>query len=237
MRARINLVTSDVAVIDDFLTQPDFRALRGYLNSTAFVQGLKGETIWKDDGHDPLEGSVVVAWPLMFPFTRLSGLLSNFALPAFGCEVRFFPANNALDHVLRSVREAAQSLGDIVGEEGANWIGLTAQPYQYSSGAQSSWHTDGVYAGAYILYAHEFWDKEWGGELLFTNKKDPGIAGHFVAPVPNRLVVIRGGTPHKVATVSQRAHENARISVVGFFVNTAALSHLFKISRSFVRRQ
>jgi len=54
LRARINLVTSDVAVIDDFLTQPDFRALRGYLNSTAFVQGLKGETIWKDDGHDPL---------------------------------------------------------------------------------------------------------------------------------------------------------------------------------------
>jgi hypothetical protein len=128
LRARINLVTPDVAVIDEFLAQPDFHALGDYLKATDFVRSLgrKGATIWKNDGHDPLEGSVVVAWPLIFPFTRLSGILSNVAVPAFGREVRLFLANNALDHVLRSVREAAHGLVDVIGEEGSSWIGLSA---------------------------------------------------------------------------------------------------------------
>jgi hypothetical protein len=42
--------------------------------------------------------------------------------------------------------------------------------------------------------------------------------GSFVAPKPNRLVVIRGGTPHAVAKVRAAAGRAARCSVNGFFV-------------------
>lgn len=41
--------------------------------------------------------------------------------------------------------------------------------------------------------------------------------GEYVLPKPNRLVFIRGGTPHAVGKVKQSAGRNARASVSGFF--------------------
>jgi 2OG-Fe(II) oxygenase superfamily len=46
-------------------------------------------------------------------------------------------------------------------------------------------------------------------------------AGSFVMPKPNRLVVIRGGLPHKIAKVSPAAGSYLRASITGFFKRTA----------------
>jgi Rps23 Pro-64 3,4-dihydroxylase Tpa1-like proline 4-hydroxylase len=45
--------------------------------------------------------------------------------------------------------------------------------------------------------------------------------GAFVMPKPNRLVVIRGGLPHKIAKVTLVAGAHMRASVTGFFKRTA----------------
>jgi len=47
----------------------------------------------------------------------------------------------------------------------------------------------------------------------------PGV-GSFVMPRSNRLVVIRGGLPHKIAKVSVAAGSHLRASVTGFFKRT-----------------
>jgi hypothetical protein len=44
-----------------------------------------------------------------------------------------------------------------------------------------------------------------------------GGVGSYVAPKPNRLVVIKGGTPHAIAKVRPSAGRNIRASVGGFF--------------------
>jgi Rps23 Pro-64 3,4-dihydroxylase Tpa1-like proline 4-hydroxylase len=46
--------------------------------------------------------------------------------------------------------------------------------------------------------------------------------GSFVMPKSNRLVVIRGGLPHKIAKVSVAAGAHLRASVTGFFKRTAS---------------
>ena len=47
-------------------------------------------------------------------------------------------------------------------------------------------------------------------------------AGSFVMPKPNRLVIIRGGLPHKIAKVSVAAGSHLRRSITGFFKRTAS---------------
>ena len=41
--------------------------------------------------------------------------------------------------------------------------------------------------------------------------------GHFIQAKPNRLVVFRGGIPHRIAKVDPAAGENARCAIAGFF--------------------
>ena len=44
--------------------------------------------------------------------------------------------------------------------------------------------------------------------------------GRLVLPKPNRLVVIKGGTPHCGAKVREAAGNHVRASVSGFFKRT-----------------
>jgi len=45
----------------------------------------------------------------------------------------------------------------------------------------------------------------------------PGV-GHFIMAIPNRLVVLAGGNPHKVARVDPSAGDRVRTTVSGFFL-------------------
>jgi Rps23 Pro-64 3,4-dihydroxylase Tpa1-like proline 4-hydroxylase len=42
-------------------------------------------------------------------------------------------------------------------------------------------------------------------------------AGRFIAPKPNRLVVIAGGTCHRISPVTTSAGDHVRCTVAGFF--------------------
>jgi len=59
-------------------------------------------------------------------------------------------------------------------------------------------------------------DNHDANELLMAR----GI-GSYVAPKPNRLVVIKGGTPHAIAKVRASAGRRVRASVGGFFKRPA----------------
>ena len=59
-------------------------------------------------------------------------------------------------------------------------------------------------------------DNDDASELLMRR----GL-GFFVAPKPNRLVVIRGGTPHAIAKVRPSAGRQIRASVTGFIKRKA----------------
>ncbi len=59
-------------------------------------------------------------------------------------------------------------------------------------------------------------DNEDASELLLER----GF-GSYVMPKPNRLVIIKGGTPHAIAKVRASAGSNIRASIGGFFKKTS----------------
>jgi hypothetical protein len=126
-----------------------------------------------------------------------------------------------------------------------DWTQLSLQPYLYPAGSGLSWHLDGGNrAAAFIYYAHPHWHPAWGGELMIANGPSArdaaqipadirsfdrfygkfdvtglldGEGGKFVFPSPNRLVLLRGGTPHSIKKVEEEAGEAFRASIAGFF--------------------
>lgn len=54
-----------------------------------------------------------------------------------------------------------------------------------------------------VLYCHQEWRADWGGELIIANSKgEPRIA---IAPKPGRIVIFRGDLPHKAGSPSRLA--------------------------------
>jgi hypothetical protein len=47
--------------------------------------------------------------------------------------------------------------------------------------------------------------------------------GQYLVPKPNRLVVMAGGHPHKIARVDTAAGNHVRASVAGFFVRARSI--------------
>jgi hypothetical protein len=89
------------------------------------------------------------------------------------------------------------------------WGGFTQSAWVYRPGEGLAWHSDTGWIGAYIYYVHPDWQPSWGGELRMEDAS--------VAPSPNRLVLVRGGTRHCITPVERAAGEAYRASVSGFF--------------------
>ena len=146
-----------------------------------------------------------------------------------------YPSNTPLDHILDVILEESDTFIPWLGEAKIDWRCVSATPYIYPQGTALSWHTDsqkGGKTGAYTFYIHPRWKSNWGGELLvsesdmseavqprFDRDRDDGLEkdGIFITPKPNRLVIIKGGTLHKIARVELAAGNNVRASVSGFF--------------------
>ncbi|MFF3335158.1 2OG-Fe(II) oxygenase [Streptomyces sp. NPDC002888] len=141
-----------------------------------------------------------------------------------------YPSGDSADEVVEALLEAEDSLAAWIGLRGSAWDFLTCTPYLYPVGSGLSWHDDAKdRSGSFVLYVHEDWKSSWGAELLIAHnmgerkasvERYQGIntdLGQYVAAVPNRLVVIKAGTPHSVRSVSARAGENLRMSMTGFF--------------------
>lgn len=122
------------------------------------------------------------------------------------------------------------------------WALLRMTHYIYPPGSGAGWHSDVGQRAAFIYYAHPEWSAAWGGELMIANPSsgkpddeeicrkgfdyfrgdrpgarslDPGI-GTYLQPVPNRVVLIRGGAFHAVKKVEKAAGLGFRASISGF---------------------
>jgi len=152
------------------------------------------------------------------------------------------PFNSPYDWLHHQVYNLAKSyLEDICGVEGKDWQQIVYTPYIYPAGTKISWHDDYGYAAACIFYCHKEWSPNWGGELMVAktppydevvdkNELDDQIIrsyvpkvinhdgyGHYINPLPNRMVFTKGGTWHSINRVDKSAGDNTRNSVVAFF--------------------
>jgi hypothetical protein len=210
---RLSVTWPDFVVFDDFLPSGQFKRVNKYVTKEAYLKQVDKtpEAAWNlDDGH-PLQTP-----PILFQVNR-GGEVRRQSRPN---EAQYFtyPSGCAVDLLIAKLGESLRAYRRLIGAPGASWKHATATTYAYPPNTSLDWHTDGsVYKGAFTYYCHDYWKPQWGGELLIAEKKSPRGLGVYVLPTPNRLVVLRGGTAHKVAKVSLLAGEHFRLTVSGFF--------------------
>lgn len=214
-----------VRIVDDLLDEESWTEVWSYFQFAELSPVSRTRGAWKfDDGQ--AMGSDEIVTP-----ARDAEVGEPGATPGT------FPSGTALDRVLEAVLAEAGASAELVG---TSWAHVTARAYVYPRGAGLSWHVDDSahYDGAFIYYAHPHWNAHWGGELLVAENTpadmpimghrfdDEGISealmesghGRFVAPRPNRLVLL-GGAPHMVQPVRAAAGSHVRASVSGFFLS------------------
>jgi hypothetical protein len=208
--------TDSFAVFDDFLVPEHLEAVRQYLADERFTH-LRN--VWKPNHYYRLvEGDPLVGPTVYYNHPKVPSGFSS------------YPCGKSSDFVVESLIKAVDSLTPWVGSRGSTWDFLSCTPYLYPVEAGLAWHDDAKdRSGSFVLYLHDEWKSSWGAELLIasdvggrkaTVRRYQGVdtdLGHYVAAVPNRLVVIKAGTPHRLKSVSVNAGENLRISMTGFF--------------------
>jgi len=214
----------EFAIIDDFLEEAEWAALWTEFQFMELHPVTRTVGAWKLQDGAPLGGLEIVTPD------RDAELVHNPDDP------HLFPSETATDAVITNLLARPDAHSEIVGDA---WRRISARPYVYPHGSGLSWHCDDseLYAGAFIYYAHPHWNAHWGGELLLADDPDQDLpimahrfeneayseilmqqgAGRFIAPKPNRLVIL-GGAPHAVAPVSSAAGQYVRASVSGFFL-------------------
>lgn len=211
-------------IIDDFLDEDDWTALWTEFQFSELYPVSRTVGAWKLHDGVPLGGHEIVT-----P-TREAQLEHDPEQP------HRYPSNTAIDLVITALIAESAAYKNLVGDD---WARISARAYVYPPGTGLSWHRDDseLYTGAFIYYAHPYWNAHWGGELLVAEDTDEDLpimghrfeneeyseallesgAGRFVMPKPNRLVIL-GGAPHAIAPVSAAAGANVRASVTGFFL-------------------
>ncbi len=213
-------------VIDDFLGRAEAKGVWDYFAQTSFstIHDGRWKRIYGMIDRVVLRGPDLRYRPSAPPSTREP-------LP---------PQINPLAEALTTEPRSAAFLRSC-----AAWNQVSFQAYIYPQGSGLRWHLDGPRAAAFIYYAHPDWHPNWGGELLLSPGSGgedalPAPAasagdfssfysdfdarallwrpeGGFVFPAPNRLVLIRGGTPHAIKRIEPAAGEAFRASIAGFF--------------------
>jgi hypothetical protein len=202
---------------------------------------------WRLDEGDALTGAGFAAFAL--PDDRLPADIRAIGRKwADERDTRFYPSGTVMDAFIGPLKALAlERLAEWIGQPGEDWIAFTAAPYIHPAGVGMSWHADEVlYTGAFSFFVHPEWDAEFGGEFLiyddavtrhvadnWRNRRFDPLAvaapvhpqagctsGRFIAPIPNRLIVIKRGLMHKVNKVSPLAGSHVRASVTGFFLDT-----------------
>ena len=123
----------------------------------------------------------------------------------------------------------------LVGDDARARVSLT--PWVYPRGTGLGLHRDdGRFGGSYVYYFGPEWDVHWGGLLNCVVEPptdadgaravfDPtderrslhaAVGGLWIAPAPNRLVVLAPHVRHFISRVEADAGDRARLSIGGF---------------------
>lgn len=84
-----------------------------------------------------------------------------------------YPTRKGIDIVFKNIIENMDKISKWVGSQDKDWAFFFARAYIYEMNQGLSWHRDNNYnaTGAFVYYAHPYWEYQWGGELLI----DPNI--------------------------------------------------------------
>lgn len=208
---------SDFVISDNLLPGDQFEKICEVVEKLSYRRTTAGISIWGPvEDENPQQGVTCYAWP-----SESLELTSGVHLRARdGTPVCVYPSRTPLDWAFQALKGHAHHAQQIIGREEHEWVGIFCIPYAYGNGAGAPWHTDGdFYSGAFIYYVHRAWEKHWGGELLISDRPTNSEEETFVVcPVPNRLVLLRGGIPHRVNRIALEAEDHYRRSLSGFFV-------------------
>jgi Rps23 Pro-64 3,4-dihydroxylase Tpa1-like proline 4-hydroxylase len=82
-----------------------------------------------------------------------------------------YPTGKAIDIVIKAVMDQAKLHENLLGKKGKDWAYFFARAYIYPKESGLSWHRDqeNYVKGAFVYYAHPYWDSQWGGEFLFAS--------------------------------------------------------------------
>jgi hypothetical protein len=225
---------ADVMTFDHILTPDDFGAVNHFVREVEKEPTLYGVSIWQDNEENPLASKRAFAWASTAVTALLPTGMSLKDIEAF-TNLSIYPTGTPIDHVFKAITDRVEEIRDVVGELGSDWVGIVSKTYAYSRGTKANWHADdGPYSGAFVYYAHDNWDKDWGGHFLYCDsaamQDDGPTRGSFLSPLPNRLLLLRGGTVHTVSNVSQSAGLNSRLTVAGFFLRPEGIPTLIEES-------
>jgi len=226
---------TNVRWFDDVLPGEAFSTFHRYVEDLEKRPSIYGANIWQRNDENPFESRLTFWSPAASQPQREQSLPGGGSLAELlgSDDFAVSPTSTAHDAVIAAVTERASMIADLVGVPGKDWVGIVSKVYAYPSRAKAIWHTDaGPYSGAFVFYAHDAWDRNWGGQFLFGDAQPSKDAspneGQFLTPLPNRLVVIKAGTPHMVANVSEPAGARSRMSLAGFFVRPDGVNRLLE---------
>lgn len=227
------------AVFDDFLSPVDRAGVWRFVQAQRYerVHAHGWDPVWQLHDGEPL-GSAVVS---SAPDAHLDYAAKVPGSPA----LHAYPTRTEIDRLFEEVSLSAPMFSRWIGARGADWHVFTARAFLYPKLTGLGWHNDAaVFTGAFAYYAHPEWNCQWGGELFVARlaKGRTGLprtgsaldrreesrlldevsAGDYLAPKPNRLVILRAGTPHRINMVHPAAGMHVRSSIAGFFLRTTA---------------
>jgi hypothetical protein len=226
------LQTESFLVFDDVLSAEARERIWAYLQQEEFepVHAERWKKVWRLSDGVPYRGSTVIA--------SADGTSSAESSPP---GLRIYPTHTGIDTVIGCILAHADDFGVLLGTKGLAWDRLTATAALYPQQTRLSWHLDGgMYAGAYIYYAHREWNAQWGGELLIADLPPDGRVirdhldnarenelilergtGRYIMAKPNRLVILKRAVLHQLNRVDSAAGDHVRCTVSGFFLAPA----------------
>ncbi|MET0342259.1 MAG: 2OG-Fe(II) oxygenase [Polyangiales bacterium] len=241
-------VTSQYAVYDDVLPLDAFRRFWHMFRNTELnlvhARGVSG--YYRPSDGIPYEGPQI-AWTTRPLEEVLPDVGDTDALP-----IAFYPVGDAHDDLVRAMQDALRRHPELVGRENVDWVGAMGRIIAYPPGTSISWHADDDDVTASVIYyANPHWDVQWGGELFVADESTKGGLrreaslhefesaletevlltrgiGTYVMPKPNRLVLLAGANPHKVAKVASNAGDHVRASFSAFLIRPGGVEALVR---------
>lgn len=225
------------AVFDDFLSPPDHARVWRFIGAQRYhgFHAAGWDPVWPLHDGEPLGGPVVHSGDSEHARSETQ---ATGGTP----RVHVYPTGKGIDRLVEELSLTLPGLEPLIGVQGRDWSVFTARPFLYPAGTGLGWHTDSqVFTGAFSYYAHPEWNSRFGGELFVADTRPgwtPGEgfgspldnrvesaallecgSGRYVVPKPNRLVVIKAGTLHRINPVHAAAGAHVRSSIAGFFVS------------------